>query len=58
MRPYIDYLVVTLVVGDESHRIVVHHFLNLLVTFSYKLLLFRGMSTSPRLNDNPPLNAM
>jgi len=41
MRPYIDYLVVTLVVGDESHRIVVHHFLNLLVTFSYKLLLFR-----------------
>ncbi len=41
MRPYIDYLVVTLVVGDEAHCIVVHHLLYLLVSFLDDRLLFR-----------------
>ncbi len=41
MRPDIDNLVVAFVVGDETHRIVVHHFLNLLVTLLHNLLLFR-----------------
>ena len=40
MRPYIDNLVIALVVGDESHRIVVHHLLNLLITFLNDFFLF------------------
>ncbi len=32
MRPDINDLVVALVAGDETHVIVVHHFINLLIT--------------------------
>ncbi len=38
MRPDIDDLVVALGVGDEAHRVVVHHFLHLLVAFAYVFL--------------------
>ena len=40
MCPDIDDLVVALVVGDESHCVVVHHFLHLFVTFADVFLLF------------------
>ncbi len=39
MRPYIDDLVVALIVGDEAHGVVVHHLLHLLVTLVDVLLL-------------------
>ena len=39
VSPCINYLIVTLVVGDETHVIVVHDFLNLTVTLLYKVLL-------------------
>ena len=39
MRPNINNLVVALVVGDESHVVVVHHFFNLRVTFFYVFFL-------------------
>ncbi len=39
MGPCIDYLVVTLGIGDETHIIVVGDFLNLLVTLSHDFLL-------------------
>ena len=40
--PDIDNLVVAFGVGDETHRIVVHHFLYVLVTFSHNFLFFGG----------------
>ena len=39
MCPDIDDLVVTLVVGDEAHRVVVEHLVDLLVTLAYIFLL-------------------
>ena len=39
MSPDVDDLVVTFVVGDEAHRIVAHHFIDLLVSFAYIFLL-------------------
>ena len=41
VSPRIDYLVVTLLVGDETHIIVVGDFLNLLATTLNNLLLLR-----------------
>ena len=41
MCPDIDDLVVTFVVGDETHRVVVHHFLHLSVTLLDDGFLFR-----------------
>ena len=38
--PNIDHLVVTLVVGDETHVVVVHHFFHLCVTFLNDVGLF------------------
>ena len=37
--PCINHLVITLVVGDESHVIVVHNLANFLVSFLYQALL-------------------
>jgi membrane-associated PAP2 superfamily phosphatase len=58
IRPDINYLVVTLVVGDETH-VVVRILLALLA--SWHLLPISsfsgGMITSVNLNDKPPLNA-
>ena len=41
VRPGIDNLVVALVVGNETHVVVVHNLLNLGITFGYQRLLFR-----------------
>ncbi len=42
MCPDVDDLVVTLVVGDEAHRVVVEHFVDLLVTLAHILLFLCG----------------
>ena len=39
MCPYIDNLVVTLVIGDKTHVILGHDTLDLLITLGNKLLL-------------------
>ena len=42
MCPDIDYLIVTLVVGDETHVIVIDYLLYFIITFLYQcFLLFR-----------------
>ena len=42
MCPDVDYLVVTLVVGDETHVIVVDYLLYFFVTFLYQRFLLFG----------------
>ena len=41
MGPRIDYLVVSFVIGDESHIIVFHYLIDLGVTLTNEIFFFR-----------------
>jgi hypothetical protein len=59
MCPDINDLIVSLVVGDETHVVVAFSLLLLAHLHQQSFsLFFRNNNTSPRLNDNPPRNAI
>ena len=42
MCPDVDDLVITLIVGNETHVVIVHYLVDLFVTFIHQFLFFLG----------------
>jgi hypothetical protein len=55
MCPDVDDLVITFIVGDDTHAVVIQHLFHLFVTLITKSSFSSGMITSSRLKDKTAL---